>query len=791
MKTSARVIALLLCAALLLGLLGCNQTAGPTVPAPTAAPTEPPVTEPTAEDRYAAACSAAEKTSDLTMEISSVRTTTVGGQTFTESAEQTLNYAGFGTADLKFRSREEIRYGADMSYIYEEIYADGTLYVLMDYTYRFSGALTAEEAGQRYLDPLMLDSALYGSVSAEADGADWVITFGAPTAAESWAMPADAELTEASGEAVIGEDGNLKKMRYNITYQYGSTEVMLEVDAEISFGAVTVNAPSDAEQYITLTDVDAPYLAMRASGLLAQSESVTTSGMESVMSQAAGVVRNQSTGMNVCGSGEDIMAKIETGIYLMDYSVNESQELDQEELFRDGTYSVTVDDGEPVQQAGVTAQMIGDYCIQVMYSNIADMDYWISAEITDLGSTYLMEFTYDESFGETIEDSICTMFWNDPAFLQDLASAYATNETTGYLAVDKYTGLPTAAGFYYEGAHTIEGYDYLLTLQSDQSIDGASLESVFNITEELPPEEEPEIKATPLFYHVTGENGQEMWLMGTIHVGDERTAYLPQEIYDAFAASDALALEYNSEAFEEQMESDDALQDEVSSAYYYSDGTQTSDHVDAETYETAVKYLKASGNYNMNAPYMKPSLWSNSIENFYLRQGYHLTGEQGMEERLTKLAKEQNKEIRDVESGLFQIRMLTGWSEELHELLLEDALESSAAEYIADVADLYEKWCAGDEAVMREALSTEVDTSEFTEEELAEYEAQLPLEEEYNKAMSFDRNEGMLEVAIEYLESGDVVFYAVGLAHLLDDTNGLVDTLRDAGYTVELVEYAG
>ena len=45
-------------------------------------------------------------------------------------------------------------------------------------------------------------------------------------------------------------------------------------------------------------------------------------------------------------------------------------------------------------------------------------------------------------------------------------------------------------------------------------------------------------------------------------------------------------------------------------------------------------------------------------------------------------------------------------------------------------------------------------------------------------------------MAIEYLESGDVVFYAVGLAHLLDSENGLVDTLREAGYTVELVNYA-
>ena len=79
---------------------------------------------------------------------------------------------------------------------------------------------------------------------------------------------------------------------------------------------------------------------------------------------------------------------------------------------------------------------------------------------------------------------------------------------------------------------------------------------------------------------------------------------------------------------------------------------------------------------------------------------------------------------------------------------------------------------------------------ELTEEELAEYEAQKHLLEEYNQAMSYDRNEDMLKVAINYLESGDVVFYAVGLAHLLNNVNGLVDALREAGYTVELVSYA-
>ena len=312
-----------------------------------------------------------------------------------------------------------------------------------------------------------------------------------------------------------------------------------------------------------------------------------------------------------------------------------------------------------------------------------------------------------------------------------------------------------------------------------------------------------------------------MWLLGTIHVGDERTAYLPEEIYNAFAASDALALECDSEAFDEQVEKDDKLSEQVSDLYFFSDGTTIESLIpdflakyevteeesetpeDAENpedaeeteeeddYAEALKYMKAIGAYNMNMPYAKPYLWSSAIDDFHLRQGYQLHRDQGVEERLHDWAEELGKEIREIESSMFQLKMLTGFSNDLQMMMLAESLNSSARESWEATYELYELWCAGDEAALREELSDEVDMTDWTEEEIASYEKTKHLLDEYNKAMSYDRNDGMLKKAIEYLESGDVVFYAVGLAHLLNDVNGLVDTLREAGYTVELVTYGG
>jgi uncharacterized protein YbaP (TraB family) len=273
-----------------------------------------------------------------------------------------------------------------------------------------------------------------------------------------------------------------------------------------------------------------------------------------------------------------------------------------------------------------------------------------------------------------------------------------------------------------------------------------------------------------------------MWLFGTIHVGDARMAYLPQELVDALTASDALAVEFDDTAFTEALEEDEELVALLQEHYFYTDGTKTSDHVSDELlYQHAIDLLKATGGYTSSMEVCKPILIAQSIENAYLALARSLSPNRGADAQLMDIARDLGKEILDVESAEAQIAMLTGYSEDLQELLLQEALEMDPVEYQQDIYALYELWCSGDEAALIAYLAEPEDLSELTEEELALYE-------EYTYAMSTERNAGMLEVAKGYLEGGTVVFYAVGLAHLLA-SDGLVNTLRDAGYTVELVTY--
>lgn len=793
-----RLFALLLAAAMVLSLFGCTEAPTPTEPSAqptqTTEATEP---APDAAQIYADAI-AFLSAGDVTLDVVSTKTTTFGAETLTEETSAVLSYTGMGTEDLRASWEEATSYwdlddegklvATDAQY--KEAYADGMLYIELVDEMQFSATMAAEDLANRYVPAVLLDAALYADVTVTEEGDSTIISFAAPTAAETWAMPADAELVEASGTATV-TGGSLSAMSYTVTYHYGSVTVTWTTESKPRAQAEAVILPPEAARsmYTQIQSPDALWMYLQAENLKDQAICGTYTDVLSIFSQAAGVVRNQVVTTDFYDTEKDMMAKFVQDIYMMDYANNTDDSYSMEENYQNGKYVYKENDGVATTiNNQISKQEIRDYYKSLLINSVQP-GYWQEVTVEDLGSLYYMEITFNEDFGNAIQNAACATLWQDPGFLNAYASAYTTDEVTGYMSIDKYTGLPVASGYTYQGTHTIEGAPYVLTDQRDQSYTLPSLGAYKEITDKMPPEAEPENKATPLFYHVTGEDGQEMWLFGTIHVGDNRTAYLPQPIYDAFAASDALAIECDTEAFDEQMEEDEALEDKVSNLYFYDDGTTIADHIDEELYTTALKYVKATGNYNMNAEYMKPSIWSQSIENFFLRQGQVLTAEQGVEERLTKLAHDQGKEILEVESSLFQIEMTTSWSEDLHEELLAGSVEYTGEAYFAGVNELYEMWCAGNEAELYEYLSDEVDTSELTAEELAEYEANKHLQEEYNKAMSIDRNEGMLKKAIEYMESGDVIFFAVGLAHLLDSTNGLVQALRDAGYQVELVSY--
>lgn len=150
--------------------------------------------------------------------------------------------------------------------------------------------------------------------------------------------------------------------------------------------------------------------------------------------------------------------------------------------------------------------------------------------------------------------------------------------------------------------------------------------------------------------------------------------------------------------------------------------------------------------------------------------------------RLLARANEAEKKVYEIEDRYRGYEMDIDFSHDVLELNLYNSVYYPRSYFRADNIEMFDAWCKGDKSKLSEIINEPADFTGMTDEQIAAYE-------EYTKAITDDRDALMLEKAKEYLASGETVFYSVGLAHLLDKETGLLNTLEEAGYTVELVEY--
>lgn len=282
----------------------------------------------------------------------------------------------------------------------------------------------------------------------------------------------------------------------------------------------------------------------------------------------------------------------------------------------------------------------------------------------------------------------------------------------------------------------------------------------------------------PMLFHVTGENGQECWLFGTIHAGDERIGQVLTQMESVLDICDALAVEFDIVAYEQDY---DAQMDQMMS-FALLDGTTVDQHMPPELFARASALLQEAGLMPELMKMFNLAMWSQLMEQAALITRSDLDIEIGIDRELIGYCYEHNIEVRDVESAELQYNLLLSFPDELNLLLIEQTLDGLDT-YGEELNELYEAWLRGnyDEITALLQAEDEEAAEKYTDEERA-------LIEDYNYKMLPERNLGMRDKAVEWLEAGDKVFFAVGAAHLCGE-EGLVELLRAAGYTVEQVEY--
>ncbi len=764
-----QLICLLLAAAMVFSLAACQAD---------------PLTESTDPAAlYHTAAQPIRQAPNRTMEVETTKTVTVGDDTFNQVSTQKVELQGLGTDDVQMHLSEEVELDALKSE-YEAFYQDDTLYLTAT-PLKFQGHVDQEAYLAQFAPGVAVDPALYGSVTLEEAENGYLLSFADPSAPEAWAVPQDARLLEAGGAAQIDSDGNLLLTTYQARYLWGGAQVELCATVKTQPDeALSVPAP-DAADYTQVQDVEAIRLAKMALLYLNQNRAVQSVTTDLYTMELADLLLKEVTVVGYQAGEDDLLASVHQAADSR--QGNEASVLERLESFAHGTLD-TIDNGELVSSQELPAYAFLDYAQGRVLDAFVPLQYVQDVTMEAANGLVWLNFSYTDAWGEAQWRRMNQRIYQDENALEEWVSEIRTTDGTGQWVLDQFTGYPIQVSNVYSSTQEANGILYTASFAQKQSLQ-LSEPSVYTwLTGETVPEEAPQEPATPLLYRVTGDDGQQMWLLGTIHIGDDRTAYLPQELYEALDGCAALAVECNTASYEAMLEEDPEAAAGVMRQYYIlEDGSTVREHLEPEVYEQARALLEATGQYEEILEYVKPYLWYETIESEFLERTYDLMADKGVDNRLMMRAMERGQEIREVESVEFQMEMIANFSQELQAYLLESLLQDNAGAYIADTRMLYEAWCRGDEGELRELVNAAQGSYDgMTDDEIARAQA---LEQEYVQTVETDRNEGMLTVAQQYLESGEVVFFAVGLAHLLDDTNGLVTALEDLGYTVEQVSY--
>lgn len=773
-----RLTACLVVLAMLFSLWGCGGGGEATTPPTTIPPTTEPA--PLAADVYAEANEKLAAMTNVQLDITYMEEMVLGADTFKSTTQEVVTLLDLGKDTFR-ASTEGTCYAGSYYTEHAEQFLDGMYYGKINTDY-FKAEMTAEEALDRLLPVQLIDPSLYTSIEQTAENE---FTFTGSEILESWVDNNYTILTEATGTATLDENGVPGKFTYKATYTQGAADMTISVTVKVKEAPAeaAVAAPAKADTYQLLDTPEAPALIHMVMGNLIQATAVSSTTTEAVVIQAGAFSEVQQTELHTYGEVATQMMKCDYAYQSV--SNGQTDTYTYTDTYRDGILTTQEDNGPAVTDSTVMPSQIEAFIDELVYAQMPNTALVADYDLTFVGDTLLLEYTFADEVGEGMLDDLSATYYGDANLLSELSSSYETTTMSGYIGIDASTGMPLSAAQTYVATHTVDGQEFALSWVNQQKLQLGNLRTRDAIVGEPLPPEEPEEKATPVFYKVTGAEGQQMWLLGTIHVGDERTAFLPQEIYDAFDSADALAVEFESESYTAQLMEDEEAMQRYLEAFLYTDGTSTQEHIhDEELFEQLQKFLQASGTYDATMLVTKPIFLEQTVSSFFMSNGYRLSSDYGVDTQLQSRAYEQEKEILSVESGEFQMDLLGAFSDELQVYMLRDALEYGQCAYNYHTEQLYELWCNGDEAELIAYLNEEAEEDpDLTEEEKA-------LIAEYEQAIETGRNVDMLAVAEDYLGSGKTVFYAVGLAHLLAE-DGLVNTLRNAGYTVELVSYAG
>jgi len=264
----------------------------------------------------------------------------------------------------------------------------------------------------------------------------------------------------------------------------------------------------------------------------------------------------------------------------------------------------------------------------------------------------------------------------------------------------------------------------------------------------------------PSFWKAKGENNT-VWLFGSVHVLTENHYPLADKVEAAYDESAYLVVETDIINVDPEVQ-----QQLMVNAGLLPEGTSLKDIMGEDRFERA-RQMAAENGYSLEQMAMlRPWLIALVLTvNEFEKLGY--TAEHGVESYFLQRAKEDRKSIVELETLQYQISLFDDLDEETQiEFLMQTLEEIQTME--AQIEELIAAWESG--------------SLEDLEQSLLDDFEDYP---DVYKRIVTDRNHNWMDDLTRFLDQGEQdYFVAVGALHMVGE-EGLINLLREAGYTVE------
>ncbi len=278
---------------------------------------------------------------------------------------------------------------------------------------------------------------------------------------------------------------------------------------------------------------------------------------------------------------------------------------------------------------------------------------------------------------------------------------------------------------------------------------------------------------SPAIWLVSDDEGNSIYMTGSMHALKEEDYPLPDIFKEAFEQADVIAVEINN------VDSAGIISDvEVHGSYTCEEGDTLANHLSEETYSALCDYADENGLDMDHLDDLMPWAAYESLEESSETVGEY-SATIGLDRVLQLSANIEDKEIYSIETLEEKVNVYCDMPDNVLDLLIYETCTADEEQTLKRIDEQYEAWRTGDlEAVEEYTYSYSED---YTEE-------QLEAREEYYELFVIERNKRMVERAERMIDEGQRTLFIVGLSHFVGD-EGIIALLEADGYTVERVEY--